>query len=56
LITKVVKGYRKTEWRKMRERNEALETRIHARAARFTLWNRPRFKNSTGRRSKNRWT
>jgi phage terminase large subunit GpA-like protein len=33
LITKVVKGYRKTQWRKMRERNEALETRIYARAA-----------------------
>jgi phage terminase large subunit GpA-like protein len=33
LITKLVKGYRKTEWQKMRERNEALDTRIYARAA-----------------------
>jgi len=33
LITRLVKGYRKTEWQKMRERNEALDTRIYARAA-----------------------
>jgi phage terminase large subunit GpA-like protein len=33
LITKLVKGYRKNEWQKMRERNEALDTRIYARAA-----------------------
>ncbi len=33
LVTKVVKGYRKPEWVKVRERNEALDTRIYARAA-----------------------
>ena len=33
LITRLVKGYRKSEWQKMRERNEALDTRIYARAA-----------------------
>jgi len=33
LITRVVKGYRKPEWVKTRERNEALDTRIYARAA-----------------------
>lgn len=33
LVTKVVKGYRKLEWQKMRERNEALDTRVYARAA-----------------------
>jgi phage terminase large subunit GpA-like protein len=33
LINRLVKGYRKTEWQKTRERNEALDTRIYARAA-----------------------
>lgn len=33
LITRIVKGYRKQEWTKTRERNEALDTRIYARAA-----------------------
>jgi phage terminase large subunit GpA-like protein len=33
VITKLVKTYRKTEWEKMRARNEALDTRIYARAA-----------------------
>ncbi len=33
LVTRVVKGYRKTEWVKVRARNEALDTRIYARAA-----------------------
>src|SRR5690242_19841889 len=33
LITRIVKGYRKPEWQKTRERNEALDTRIYARAA-----------------------
>ena len=32
-MTRLVKGYRKTEWQKIRERNEALDTRIYARAA-----------------------
>ncbi len=33
LVTKVVKGYQKREWQKTRERNEALDCRIYARAA-----------------------
>ena len=30
---KIVKGYRRHEWQKMRERNEALDCRVYARAA-----------------------
>lgn len=33
LMTKVVKGFARTEWQKMRDRNEALDCRIYARAA-----------------------
>jgi phage terminase large subunit GpA-like protein len=33
LVTKMVKGYRRHEWQKMRERNEALDCRVYARAA-----------------------
>jgi phage terminase large subunit GpA-like protein len=33
LVTRIVKGYRKPEWQKMRERNEALDARVYARAA-----------------------
>jgi phage terminase large subunit GpA-like protein len=33
LVTKVVRGYRRQEWVKQRERNEALDTRVYARAA-----------------------
>ena len=33
LVTKLVKGYRRLEWQKMRERNEALDCRVYARAA-----------------------
>jgi len=33
LVSREVKGYSKTEWVKIRERNEALDTRIYARAA-----------------------
>ena len=33
LTTKLVKGYRRLEWQKMRERNEALDCRVYARAA-----------------------
>jgi len=33
LITRVVKGYRKPEWMQTRPRNEALDTRVYARAA-----------------------
>jgi phage terminase large subunit GpA-like protein len=33
LVTKIVKGYRRTEWQKTRDRNEALDGRCYARAA-----------------------
>src|SRR5712691_9233600 len=33
LVTKIVKCYRRHEWQKMRERNEALDCRVYARAA-----------------------
>ena len=33
LVTKLVKGYKRVEWQKMRERNEALDCRVYARAA-----------------------
>ena len=33
LVTKIVKGFRRPEWILTRERNEALDTRIYARAA-----------------------
>lgn len=33
LVTKLVKGYKRLEWQKMRERNEALDGRVYARAA-----------------------
>ena len=33
MVSKVVKGYKKTEWQKTRDRNEALDCRVYARAA-----------------------
>ena len=33
VVAKIVKGYRWHEWQKMRERNEALDCRVYARAA-----------------------
>jgi phage terminase large subunit GpA-like protein len=33
LIPKMVRGYRRHEWTKVRERNEALDCRVYARAA-----------------------
>jgi phage terminase large subunit GpA-like protein len=33
LVTRVVKGYRRPEWQKTRDRNEALDARCYARAA-----------------------
>ena len=33
LVTRVVKGYRRSEWQKTRDRNEALDVRVYARAA-----------------------
>lgn len=37
LVTRIHKGYPKTEWQKMRDRNEALDCRIYARAAAIAL-------------------
>ena len=33
LISKIVRGYQKFQWEKMRDRNEALDCRVYARAA-----------------------
>jgi phage terminase large subunit GpA-like protein len=33
LVTRVVKGYKRPEWQKTRDRNEALDCRVYARAA-----------------------
>lgn len=47
LVTKMIKGYPKREWQKLRERNEALDCRIYARAAAIALgmdrWNEARW-------------
>jgi phage terminase large subunit GpA-like protein len=37
LVTRIHKGYPRSEWQKMRERNEALDCRIYARAAAIAL-------------------
>lgn len=37
LVTRIVKGYPKREWQKTRDRNEALDCRIYARAAAIVL-------------------
>ncbi len=48
LVTRVVKGYPKREWQKIRERNEALDCRIYARVASIGLgmdrWNAQQWK------------
>ena len=33
LVSKIIKGYKRTEWQKIRDRNEALDCRVYARAA-----------------------
>ena len=33
LATRIVKGYRRSEWQKTQDRNEALDCRVYARAA-----------------------
>ncbi|MBR1733869.1 MAG: phage terminase large subunit family protein [Alphaproteobacteria bacterium] len=37
LAAKIVKGYPKRKWQKTRDRNEALDCRIYARAAAIAL-------------------
>lgn len=49
LVTKTIKGYRRTEWQKLRDRNEALDCRVYARAA-ATLCGIDRFNDSDWRR------
>jgi phage terminase large subunit GpA-like protein len=47
LITKIVKGYPKREWQKTRDRNEALDCRVYARAAAIAM--------GVDRRSESKW-
>jgi phage terminase large subunit GpA-like protein len=47
LVTRIVKGYPKREWQKTRERNEALDCRVYARAAAIAL--------GVDRWSENKW-
>jgi phage terminase large subunit GpA-like protein len=37
LVTRIHKGYPRSEWQKMRERNEALDCRVYARAAAIAI-------------------
>jgi phage terminase large subunit GpA-like protein len=37
LVTRIVKGYPKRIWQKIRDRNEALDCRVYARAAAIAL-------------------
>jgi len=56
LITKVVKGYTKQEWQKIRERNEVLDCRIYARAASIALgidrWPESKWESLVGEKAK----
>ncbi len=58
LITKVVKGYTKQEWQKIRDRNEALDCRIYARAASIALgidrWSEDKWNGLVGKRAENK--
>ena len=52
LVTKISKGYPKREWQKIRERNEALDCRVYARAAAIAIgadrWNENKWKSLMG--------
>ena len=37
LVTKIIKGFPKREWQKVRDRNEALDCRVYARAAAIAI-------------------
>ncbi|MGL9759434.1 MAG: terminase gpA endonuclease subunit [Wolbachia sp.] len=56
LITKVVKGYTKQEWQKIRDRNEVLDCRIYARAASIALgidrWPESKWESLMGEKAK----
>ena len=49
LVTRVVKGYRRTEWQKTRDRNEAIDARSYARAA-AAVYGMDRFHEALGMR------
>ncbi len=56
LITKVVKGYTKQEWQKIRDRNEVLDCRVYARAASIALgidrWPESKWESLVGEKTK----
>ncbi len=56
LITKVVKGYTKQEWQKIRDRNEVLDCRVYARAASIALgidrWPESKWESLAGEKAK----
>jgi phage terminase large subunit GpA-like protein len=53
LVTKIVKGYPKRIWQKIRDRNEALDCRVYARAAAIALgidrWSDEKWERLTGK-------
>jgi phage terminase large subunit GpA-like protein len=55
LVTKIVKGYPKRIWQKTRDRNEALDCRVYARAAAIALgidrWSESRWEQLTKKRN-----
>ena len=56
LVTRIVKGYPKREWQKTRDRNEALDCRIYARAAAIALgidcWTEQKWEQISGAKEK----
>jgi phage terminase large subunit GpA-like protein len=57
LVTKIVKGYPKREWQKTRDRNEALDCRVYARAAAIALgidrWSESKWEQLSGKAIRN---
>jgi phage terminase large subunit GpA-like protein len=55
LVTRIVKGYPKREWQKTRDRNEALDCRVYARAASIALgidrWSESKWEKLAGQKS-----
>jgi phage terminase large subunit GpA-like protein len=52
LVTRILKGYPKRIWQKTRDRNEALDCRVYARAAAIALgidrWSESKWKQLSG--------